>query len=129
MIAQDLQHRSSARIGQSVQHRVHTLNVTASVRNRKGTYRADLGAQVVFKREWRFKIAWMGNHPEARLDDVAKQRYSYGAWHGGPDPLEPPYDIREALDDLGEDVLRGMSPREALNRLLRRGQGDRNGLD
>ena len=60
---------------------------------------------------------------------MAKQRYSYGAWHGGPDPLEPPYDIREALDDLGEDVLRGLSPREALNRLLRRGQGDRNGLD
>ena len=21
----------------------------------------------------------------------------YGAWHGGPDPLEPPYDIRRAL--------------------------------
>ena len=60
---------------------------------------------------------------------MAKQRYSYGAWHGGPDPLEAPYDIREALDEIGDDVLRGMSPREALNRMLRRGQGDRNGLD
>ena len=76
----------------------------------------------------------MGHHRAARLDNVAQQRpsegaWSYGAWHGGPDPLEPPYDIREALDDLGDDVLRGLSPREALNRMLRRGQGERNGLD
>ena len=48
--------------------------------------------------------------------------YRYGAWHGGPDPLAPPYDVREALDEIGDDVLAGMSPREALNRdLLRRG--------
>jgi uncharacterized protein with von Willebrand factor type A (vWA) domain len=53
----------------------------------------------------------------------------YGAWHGGPDPLEPPYDIREALDELGDDVLAGTSPRQALNRLLRRGSRGRNGLE
>ncbi|HEY3632141.1 MAG TPA: hypothetical protein VGL21_14620 [Jatrophihabitantaceae bacterium] len=53
----------------------------------------------------------------------------YGAWHGGPDPLEPPYDIRRAIDEIGEDVLAGMSPRNALNRLLRRGTSGRNGLD
>ena len=53
----------------------------------------------------------------------------YGAWHGGPDPLEPPYDIRQALDDIGDDVLAGMSPRNALNRLLRLGPDGRNGLD
>src|SRR5690348_8590603 len=53
----------------------------------------------------------------------------YGAWHGGPDPLAPPYDIREALDDLGDDVLAGASPRQALNRLLRRGTPDADGLD
>jgi uncharacterized protein with von Willebrand factor type A (vWA) domain len=53
----------------------------------------------------------------------------YGAWRGGRDPLEPPYDIREALDDIGEDVLSGSSPRNALNRLLRRGTRDRQGLD
>ncbi|MDT4939902.1 MAG: hypothetical protein QOG80_3573 [Pseudonocardiales bacterium] len=53
----------------------------------------------------------------------------YGAWRGGPDPLEPPYDIREALDDVGDDVLAGASPRAALNRLLRRGARDRQGLD
>ena len=56
-------------------------------------------------------------------------RYRYGAWHGGPDPLEPPYDIRQALDEVGDDVLAGMSPRAALNRLLRRGAGNRDGLD
>jgi uncharacterized protein with von Willebrand factor type A (vWA) domain len=56
-------------------------------------------------------------------------RYTYGAWKGGPDPLEPPYDIRRALDEIGDDVLSGMSPRAALNRLLRRGTSDRDGLD
>ncbi|MGI8677183.1 MAG: VWA domain-containing protein [Jatrophihabitans sp.] len=53
----------------------------------------------------------------------------YGAWHGGPDPLEPPYDIRQALDEIGDDVLAGMAPRNALNRLLRRGTDGRDGLD
>jgi uncharacterized protein with von Willebrand factor type A (vWA) domain len=53
----------------------------------------------------------------------------YGAWHGGPDPLEAPFDIREALDRVGDDVLAGASPRQALNRLLRQGAGDRDGLD
>ncbi len=53
----------------------------------------------------------------------------YGAWHGGPDPLEPPFDIREALDELGEDVLAGTSPRAALNRLMHRGADGRDGLD
>ncbi|MGH8960233.1 MAG: VWA domain-containing protein [Jatrophihabitantaceae bacterium] len=53
----------------------------------------------------------------------------YAAWHGGPDPLQPPYDIRDALDEVGDDVLAGASPRQALNRLLRRGTADRDGLD
>jgi uncharacterized protein with von Willebrand factor type A (vWA) domain len=56
-------------------------------------------------------------------------KYRYGSWHGGPDPLEAPYDIREALDEIGDDVLAGMSPRAALSRLLRRGAADHNGLD
>jgi uncharacterized protein with von Willebrand factor type A (vWA) domain len=55
--------------------------------------------------------------------------FRYGAWHGGPDPLEAPYDIREALDEIGDEVLAGMSPRAALNRLLRRGADGRDGLD
>ncbi|HVU93090.1 MAG TPA: hypothetical protein VHC23_12695, partial [Jatrophihabitans sp.] len=53
----------------------------------------------------------------------------YGKWAGGPDPLEPPYDIRRALDEIGDDVLAGMSPRAALNRLLRRGADGRDGLE
>ena len=60
---------------------------------------------------------------------MPKSRFHYGAWHGGPDPLAPPYDIREALDEIGDDVLAGASPRNALNRLLRRGTDGRNGLD
>ncbi|MDQ6937725.1 MAG: VWA domain-containing protein [Actinomycetota bacterium] len=54
---------------------------------------------------------------------------SYGAWHGGRDPLEPPFDVRAAMDELGESVLRGLSPRTALDRLLRRGMDGRRGLD
>jgi len=53
----------------------------------------------------------------------------YGAWHGGPDPLEPPFDIRQAVDEISEDVLSGMSPRAALQRLLRNGADGRSGLD
>ena len=36
--------------------------------------------------------------------------YRYGAWHGGPDPLEAPFDVRRALDEIGDDVLAGASP-------------------
>jgi uncharacterized protein with von Willebrand factor type A (vWA) domain len=52
----------------------------------------------------------------------------YGPYSGG-DPLESPFDVREALDALGEDVLNGAAPRNALNRLLRRGTNGRSGLD
>jgi uncharacterized protein with von Willebrand factor type A (vWA) domain len=53
-----------------------------------------------------------------------KQYWKYGQWAGGRDPLEAPYDIRNALDDIGDDVLRGSSARSALNRMLRRGTSD-----
>src|SRR5215468_7614416 len=56
-------------------------------------------------------------------------RYRYGAWRGGPDPLAPPYDVRAAVDQVGADVLAGGSLREALRDLLRRGPGGRRGLD
>ncbi len=57
--------------------------------------------------------------------------YRYGSWHDGPDPLAPPYDVRRALDRMGEDVLAGSTTRDALNRLLRRGDDEqsRRGLD
>src|SRR6185437_12311822 len=55
--------------------------------------------------------------------------YRYGAFDDGPDPLAPPYDVREALDEMGERILGGDNPREALRDLLRRGWQDRRGLD
>lgn len=56
-------------------------------------------------------------------------RYSYGPYHDGPDPLAPPLDLREALDEIGRDVMEGASPRSALDELLRRGTRDIAGLD
>jgi uncharacterized protein with von Willebrand factor type A (vWA) domain len=53
----------------------------------------------------------------------------YGPWAGGPDPLEPPYDIAAAVDEIGDAVLAGNSPREALQQMLRRGMQGRKGLD
>jgi uncharacterized protein with von Willebrand factor type A (vWA) domain len=60
---------------------------------------------------------------------VSDPRFRYGPWHGGPDPLAPPYDVRRALDEIGQDVLAGGSLREALRDLLRRGSEGRRGLD
>jgi uncharacterized protein with von Willebrand factor type A (vWA) domain len=48
-------------------------------------------------------------------------RYRYGAYHEGPDPLAPPYDVRAALDSMGDSILDGTSPGDSLRELLRRG--------
>jgi uncharacterized protein with von Willebrand factor type A (vWA) domain len=56
-------------------------------------------------------------------------RFRYASWRGGADPLEPPFDVRAAVDEIGSDVLAGSSLREALQELLRRGSGDHRGLD
>jgi uncharacterized protein with von Willebrand factor type A (vWA) domain len=56
-------------------------------------------------------------------------RYRYGSWAGGADPLAPPFDVRAAVDEIGRDVMEGSSLREAMERLMRRGLGDRSGLD
>ena len=56
-------------------------------------------------------------------------RFRYGQWRGGPDPLAPPYDVRAAVDAVGSDVLAGGSLRESLRELLRRGMDGRRGLD
>ncbi|AVT30321.1 hypothetical protein C6361_13375 [Plantactinospora sp. BC1] len=56
-------------------------------------------------------------------------RYRYGSWRGGPDPLAPPYDVRAAVDSVGAEVLAGGSLREALRNLLRRGPQGRGGLE
>jgi uncharacterized protein with von Willebrand factor type A (vWA) domain len=55
--------------------------------------------------------------------------YRYGPYTGGPDPLEPPYDVRGAVDALGESVLEGTDPASALRELLRRGMSGHRGLD
>jgi uncharacterized protein with von Willebrand factor type A (vWA) domain len=55
--------------------------------------------------------------------------YRYGRWRGGPDPLAPPYDLGEAVDQIGDSVLAGSGVREALRELLRRGMDGRRGLD
>ncbi|WP_327110874.1 VWA domain-containing protein [Nocardia sp. NBC_01730] len=56
-------------------------------------------------------------------------RYSYGPYHDGPDPLAPPLDLREALDQIGNEVMEGSSPRTALQELLRRGTSTMPGLE
>src|SRR4051794_28518577 len=58
---------------------------------------------------------------------MRKQRY--GEWRGGPDPLAAPYDVRSALDEIGDGVLDGLSPSEAMQQLMRRGMPGRRGLD
>ena len=60
---------------------------------------------------------------------MSSHRFRYGPWRGGPDPLAPPYDVRAALDEVGRDVLAGGSLRDSLRDLMRRGLGDRGGLD
>ena len=55
--------------------------------------------------------------------------FRYGAWAGGRDPLEAPYDVAQAVDEVGERVLAGMSPRQALRELMRRGTEGLRGLD
>jgi uncharacterized protein with von Willebrand factor type A (vWA) domain len=56
--------------------------------------------------------------------------YRYGRYTYGPDPLALPYDVRGAVDEMGDAVLAGASPADALRDLLRRGlPGGRRGLD
>jgi uncharacterized protein with von Willebrand factor type A (vWA) domain len=55
--------------------------------------------------------------------------YRYGPYQDGPDPLAPPYDVRGAVDALGESVLDGADPASALRDLLRRGLSGHRGLD
>ena len=51
------------------------------------------------------------------------------AYTGGPDPLAPPVDLREALEQIGQDVMEGSSPRRALSELMRRGTQNMRGAD
>ncbi|MDX1890299.1 VWA domain-containing protein [Mycolicibacterium sp. 050158] len=53
----------------------------------------------------------------------------YSRYTGGPDPLAPPVDLREALEQIGQDVMEGSSPRRALAELMRRGTQNMRGAD
>ncbi len=53
----------------------------------------------------------------------------YSAYTGGPDPLAPPVDLRDALEQIGRDVMEGASPHRALRELLRRGNRNLTGAD
>ncbi len=55
--------------------------------------------------------------------------YRYGGYHEGPDPLASPFDVAGVLDEIGDEVLDGSDPRQALRDLLRRGINGRRGLD
>ncbi|GAA4641490.1 VWA domain-containing protein [Gordonia humi] len=56
-------------------------------------------------------------------------RSRYRRYTGGPDPLAPPVDLREALKAIGDDVMEGVSPERAMREFLRRGGSSTRGLD
>ncbi|KAA0082771.1 VWA domain-containing protein [Mycolicibacterium sp. P9-64] len=60
---------------------------------------------------------------------MAKRTSRYSRYSGGPDPLAPPVDLREALEQIGQDVMEGSSPRRALSEMLRRGTRNMAGAD
>ena len=60
---------------------------------------------------------------------MSSPAYRYGSWAGGRDPLEAPYDVASALDEIGASVLDGASPRQALRDLMRQGTDGLRGLD
>ncbi|MDO9398927.1 MAG: hypothetical protein Q7T71_20470, partial [Herbiconiux sp.] len=65
----------------------------------------------------------------ARANRRLRRDARYGRYVDGPDPLAPPVDIAEALDAIGDEVMAGYSPEQALREFLRRGGRDQAGLD
>ena len=58
--------------------------------------------------------------------------YRYGRYVYGPDPLALPYDVRGALNEMGDAILAGATPDEALRDLLGKERSElqaRRGLD
>ena len=69
------------------------------------------------------------DHHGNQEPDRAHHRFRYGPWRGGPDPLRPPFDVRAAIDKIGQDVLSAGTVRDSLRDLMRRGLDGRGGLD
>jgi uncharacterized protein with von Willebrand factor type A (vWA) domain len=44
--------------------------------------------------------------------------YRYGRYVYGPDPLADSYDVRGAVDEMGDAILDGATPADALRDLL-----------
>lgn len=65
----------------------------------------------------------------ARTNRRLSRDSRYTKYAGGPDPLAPPVDLTEALDAIGEDVMAGYSPENAIREFLRRGGKNQAGLD
>ena len=55
--------------------------------------------------------------------------YRYGRFDDGPDPLAPPYDAGQAIDELGERILDGSRVRDAVRELLQGGADGLRGLN
>ena len=74
----------------------------------------------------------MGSNSRAsydRWEGGAINRFRYGAYDDGPDPLAAPYDAGRAVDELGDRVLDGLGVRDAVRDLLKRGADGVRGLD
>ena len=65
-------------------------------------------------------------HP---IDPRGHRRSRYGRYTGGPDPLAPPVDLSDALNEIAEDIMAGYSPEQALREYLRRGARGQDGFD
>ncbi len=106
-----------------------TVPGLAKVLDRLGLGRAPPGqaaAGVEFVLEGLHLTRRLSKAPDRRRPDGLRRLSSHRALPvrrlaGGPDPLAPPYDVRAAVDEVGEEVLAGGSLREALRDLLRRG--------
>ena len=66
------------------------------------------------------------SHP---IDPRGYRRSRYGRYTGGPDPLAPPVDLSDALNEIAEDIMAGYSPEQALREYLRRGARGQDGFD
>ena len=61
------------------------------------------------------------DHPDDQGPDRAHHRHRSALGAVEPDPLKLPFDVREAIDRIGQDVLSAGTVRDALRDLMRRG--------